>query len=85
MPNGMRLLPTKTTRSEPWAFPVYSAAVIRALVRIRKIYTAEEQLLEPENRRELADALQILALAAHLESQIALCARDGEHRQAGDT
>ena len=67
---GPRLL-DRTPRPEPWAFTIYSAQVCRALVRIRKEHAAQQAALNPAERCELAEALQVLALAAHLESQLA--------------
>jgi hypothetical protein len=67
------LAPRGTNRG---AFPCYSDAVCRTLSKIRQFHETQESALDPEERRELADALQVLALAAHLESQIAMQDRD---------
>lgn len=61
----------KNTRTEPRALPpVYSDAVRGALCAIRIFHAQEEARLDPEERLELASALQLLAIAALLEAQI---------------
>jgi hypothetical protein len=50
--------------------PVYSDAVRNALRVIRCAHAEEEAKLDPEDRVDLAAALQLLAVAALLEAQI---------------
>lgn len=60
----------KPARTEPRVYPVYSDAVCRALSRIRAVRAEEESKLAADDRPELCDALQLLALAGLLELQI---------------
>ena len=63
----------------PWApFPIYSPEVCRALNRIQREHAAQEAALDAGGRRELAEALQVLALAAHLKLQLASVEPDGD-------
>lgn len=61
-------------------FPVYSETVFRALSAIRTAHEAEEAKLDNDERRELANALQILAVATLLELQLDAIG----HHQTGD-
>jgi hypothetical protein len=50
---------------------VYSEAVRGALHEIRRVHRDEESKLSPADRLDLANALQILAVAGMLEAQLA--------------
>ncbi len=60
----------KPTRTEPRTFPVYSETVFHALSAIRVVQLAEMAKLNPEERREMASALQIMAIASLLELEL---------------
>jgi hypothetical protein len=63
------LKPSKAA-DEDRVFPVHSETVFRALSAIRTVHAAEEAKLDQAERRELANALQILAVATLLELQL---------------
>lgn len=50
--------------------PVYSAEVRNALYEIRRVHRDEEAKLSVEDRVDLAAALQLLAIASMLETQL---------------
>lgn len=65
-------LVTKPSRPEPRPFAVYSRNVCHALAAIRAAHAAADAKLDAEERREFAAALQLLAIAALAELQLAV-------------